>query len=180
MMKKLLLILALASVALWAEPQDIIFPASLDKLADKADEVVNVTLDGSMLSFASAFMSDSDPEEKAAKEIVKGLGGIYIRAYTFSEEGQYSMDDLEEIKSQLTSPTWVPIISVQSKKSGENAQIYFKKDGDKITGVTIIAAEPTELAIVHIVGSIDANDVAKLSGQFGIPDIDMSPKDSEN
>ena len=178
-MKKLFLILVLASVVLWAEPQDIIFPASLDKLADKADEVVNVTLDGSMLSFASAFMSDSDPEEKAAKEVVKGLGGIYIRAYTFSEEGQYSMDDIKEIQSQMTMPTWVPIITVQSKKNKENAMVYFKKSGDKIAGVTIIAAEPTELAIVHIVGPINPNDVAKLSGQFGIPDIDLSPTNSE-
>jgi uncharacterized protein DUF4252 len=179
-MKKLFLIFALASVALWAEPQDIMFPASLDKLADKADEVVNVTLDGSMLSFASAFMSDSDPEEKAAKEVVKGLGGIYIRAYTFSEEGQYSMDDIKEIQSQMTMPTWVPIVSVQSKKNRENAQVFFKKDGDKISGITIIAAEPTELAIVHIVGSINPSDVAKLSGQFGIPDVDISPDDTEN
>ncbi len=174
-MKKLISIAALMAAAVWAEPQEIAFPASLEKLADKAEEVVNVTLDASMLGFASTFMSDNDPEEKAAKELVKGLGGIYIRAFTFAEDGQYSIEDLEEIKSQLTAPEWVPVINVRSKKNKENAQIYFKKDGDKISGITILAAEPRELAIVHIVGSIDPKDVAKLSGQFGIPNVNFGP-----
>ena len=178
-MKNFILTFALASIGLWAGPQDIVFPASLDKLADKAEEVVNVTLDSSMLGFASAFMSDDDPSEKAAKEVVNGLGGIYIRAYTFAEENQYSMDDLAEVRAQLKAPTWVPIVSVRSKKDGDNAQIFLKKDGDKVVGMTILAAEAKELAIVHIVGPINLADLGKLSGQFGVPDIRVAHGDDK-
>ena len=54
-------------------------------------------------------------------------------------------------------------------------------DGDQIKGITILASEPRELVIVHIVGSINPQDVRKLSGQFGIPDIEVDePDEKEN
>ena len=179
-MKRILTILTLAAASLWAGPQDIKFPASLEKLADKAEEVVDITLDASTLGFASSFLSDKTKDEKAAKELVKGLSGIYIRSYQFEEEGAYSMDDLVEIRSQLKAPEWVPIVSVRSKKKGgDNAQIYLKKREGKIVGMTILAAEPTELTIVHIVGSIKPEDLVKLGGNFGIPNISMGPADDD-
>ena len=41
--------------------QEIKLPASLNKLADKASEVVDVTLDYKMLKLASRFLSKEDP-----------------------------------------------------------------------------------------------------------------------
>jgi len=174
-MKRIITVLTLATVSLWAGPQDIKFPASLEKLADKAEEVTDITLDANTLGFASSFLSDKTKDEKAAKDLVKGLKGIYIRSYEFEEEGAYSMADLGEIRSQLKPPEWVSIVSVRSKKDGENTQIYLKKQEGKIVGLTILAAEPTELTIVHIVGSIKPEDLAKLGGNFGIPNISMGP-----
>jgi len=40
-------------------------PDSFSKLADKAEEVVDVTLDPAMLGLASKFLSDKDADEKA-------------------------------------------------------------------------------------------------------------------
>ncbi len=165
-----------ASLALLGGPQDIVFPASLDALEEKAEEVVNITLDSNVLGLASGFMSEHDPEEKAAKEVIKGLGGVYVRSYQFAKEGQYSMDDVEAVRSQLKEPEWAPVVNVQSKKpGGENVQIYFRKTNGKIAGITVLAAEPRELTIVHIVGNIDPSQIGKLSGQFGIPDMQVSP-----
>jgi len=178
-MKQILAILAITAASLWAGPQDIHFPASLDALAGKAEEVVDITLDADMLGFAGAFMSDQDRDEKTAKDLVKTLKGVYIRSYQFKEEGQYSPDDLDEVRSQLKKPEWVPVVNVRSKTGGDNAQIYFKKENGKISGITILAAEPTELTIVHIVGSIDPADVAKLGGNFGIPNMSMGPAEED-
>ena len=47
--------------------QEFKIPASLDKLADKATEVVDVTLDSAMLQLASRFLSDKDVDEARVK-----------------------------------------------------------------------------------------------------------------
>lgn len=174
------LILFTLAASLWAAPQDIHFPAGLEALEEVAEEVVDITLDANMLGFATAFMSEDDPEEKAAKEVVKGLGGVYVRSYQFSEEGRYSMSDVEAIRSQLKAPEWTPIVNVRSKKpDGESAQIFVRKVDGKIAGLTVLAAEPKELTIVHIVGSLDPAQLASLGGQFGIPDMQMSPSENK-
>ena len=43
--------------------------------------------------------------------------------------------------------------------------------------VCVIAAEPKELTIVHIAGTISIEDLRDLRGQFGIPrGIDLGPQ----
>ena len=60
-MKRIIPCLLLATACFAA--QDIQFPASFDKLADKAEEVVNLTLNADMLGFASNFLSEKSSEE---------------------------------------------------------------------------------------------------------------------
>ena len=43
--------------------------------------------------------------------------------------------------------------------------------GSQIGGLAIIAAEPKELTIVSLTGTISMDDLADLGGQFGIPKI---------
>lgn len=163
--------------------QDIKFPANFSKLAEKAEEVVNVTLDASMLGLAGRFLSEDKDEEASAKRAITGLQGIYIRSFQFAKEGEYSESDIEDIRQQLRAPEWFKVVSVRSKKkNSDNAEIFFKKVGDKMTGLTILAAEPTQLTIVHIVGTMNVEDLGKLGGQFGIPRMNMGPvkdKDKE-
>ncbi len=174
-MKQAILFLALAGAA-WAAPQDIRFPASFEKLAEKADEVVNISLDADMLGLAANFLSNGKDDQKKVKELVKGLKGIYIRSFEFSREGQYPMGIVEEIEDQLKAPEWVPVISVRSnKKGGDNARIYFRRENGKISGITIVSAEPKQLTVVHIIGLLEPGDLAKLGGNFGIPDMSWGP-----
>ncbi len=49
-------------------------------LEAKATEVVSVTLDAPLLGLAARFLDDSKPEDAAAKELVAGLKGVYVRA----------------------------------------------------------------------------------------------------
>ena len=175
-MKRILVVFTLATVSLWAGPQDIQFPANFDKLAGKAKEVVDITLDADMLGLAGNFLSEGSADEKTAKDLVKSFKGIYIRSFEFEEEGQYSNADLDDVRAQLKAPDWVRIVNVQEKKKGgESAQIYLKKENGKVAGITILAAEPKELTVVHIVGPIKPEDIAKLSGKFGIPNMAMGP-----
>src|SRR5262245_54574524 len=62
----------------------------LNKLADKAAEVVEVTLDERSLRLAAKFLSANNPDEAKVKEIVSGLKAVYVRVFEFEKPGAYS------------------------------------------------------------------------------------------
>jgi hypothetical protein len=151
---------------------DVKFPVNLEKLAERAKESVDVTLDSSMLQLASGFLSN-DPDEKQVKKLVSKLKGVYVRSFEFDKEGQYSMGDVEAIRSQLKAPGWSRIVGVRSTK-GDNSEVYLKKTGDAIAGLVVIDAEPKELTVVHIDGPINPEELSQLGGHMGIPKIGRS------
>jgi hypothetical protein len=154
--------------------QEIKMPASLDKLTDKADETVDVTLDGPLLKLAGKFLSGKDGDSVAASKIVAGLESITVRSYEFSREGQYDPADLDAVRAQVKGPQWAHIVGVRSKKDGENVDVYFKDGGSgNLGGIVVLCAEPMELTIVSVVGTIDPSQLASLGGQFGIPRFDF-------
>ena len=129
---------------------------NLEKLADRAAEVNDVTLDGSLLQLAVSVMKSSgDPDAAQVVEVIKGLKGIYVKNFEFDSPGQYSQADVESIRSQLTGPGWQRIVTSYTKRSGERDEVYLLKDGDKINGITVLVAEARELTVVNIVGAID-------------------------
>ena len=168
------IILMIAILPIFA--QDIKLPASLDKLAAKAVESVDVSLDGALLKMATGFLSDKKSDEAKVKGLVGGLRGIYVRSFEFDKEGQYSAEDVEAIRSQLRAPGWSKIVGVVSRKDGETTEVYLRTEGDHSTGLVILAAEPKELTVVNIAGTIDLNQLSDLGGHFGIPKIDVEKK----
>jgi hypothetical protein len=154
--------------------QQIKLPAGLEKLGDKASNVVDITLDASMLQLASRFLSDKDPDEVQAKKLVGKLKSIVVKSFEFDHRGEYEQSDLEELRAQWRGPGWSRIVGVRSKKDGENADVFLKSDGNQVTGVAILVAEPKELTIVYVDGTMNPDDVRDLQGHFGIPKIDMS------
>ena len=168
-MRKFILSLALTlAVAVPASAQrlDLGF---LSDLEDRAEEVVDVTVDANMLRLASKFLSGSDREEREIADIIRNLEGIYVRSYEFDSDGQYDRKLVDRLRSQL-GPSWQPLVTVRSKKK-DNVNIYADMRGDRIIGLVVIASEPRELTVVNIVGPIDIDKLAHLQGQFGIPDI---------
>jgi hypothetical protein len=145
----------------------------LNKLTEKAAEVVEVALDERSLRLAAKFLSNNNPAEAQIKEIVSGLKGVYVRVFEFDKPGEYSSSDLEPIRSQLRQPGWDKIVGVTSRRGGSNVDVHLKYQGDNVIGVAIVAADPTELTIVNIVGPIDLEKVRQLEGQFGIPKLDL-------
>lgn len=158
--------------------QELKLPANLEKLGDRAREVVDVTLDGPLLQLAARFLSDKDPDEARAKKLVSGLKGIYVRSFTFDNRGEYDPADLEPLRAQLKSPGWSRIVGVRSRRD-DNAEVYIKSEGDKIAGLAVIAAEPKELTVVQIVGPIQPEDLRDLGGRFGIPKVDLGKKNAK-
>jgi len=169
----LLFLVAVVS-ALTIHAQDIRLQlGNLNNLEAKASKVVDVTLDGALLHLAEKFLNSKKPEEAAVKELLAGLKGIYVKSFQFDKEGEYSMADVDSIRAQLRAPGWSRMAGVKSKKDGENAEVYMLMTGSQVGGIAVIATGPKELTIVNIVGTIDIDKLAELSGKFGIPTIDF-------
>jgi len=100
--------LTLLLLATPGHAQRIEFPKSLETLATMATEKVEIDLDADMLGFAVKILSDSNPEELAAKQLIARLKGIYVRSYRFATDGQFGPAELLEVKQQLVGSAGRP------------------------------------------------------------------------
>jgi hypothetical protein len=147
--------------------------SSLDHLAARASETVDVSMDERLLQMTAKFFSDKDSDEAKVKEIITGLKGIYVKNFSFDNEGDYTQGDVEAIRSQLKGPGWTRFLQVHSRKDGENVEVYVLMPGSQIESLAILDFEPKELTVVNIVGPVDLDKLSQLEGQFGIPDMDL-------
>ena len=164
------ILMAAVTAAAWG--QSIKLPDSVERLAAKAEESVEITLDKSMLRLTGRFLSDRGDEAKARKTI-DGLDSIYVRSFTFAREGEYAPADVEAVRSQFLTPEWSRIVGVKSREEGD-VDVFLKSGaGGQLGGAVVIAAGPRELTIVHINGILDPDQLADLGGQFHIPRLAM-------
>lgn len=168
-MKKILILLALAVPLLAQEGFDF---KTLDKMGVNAKNKTNITLDSDMLKLASGFMGNDNGKD-SIKPLIDSLKGIYIRSWEFAKEGQYNEADLEPFRAWLKQAKWNRI--VESREDKESSEIYLLPAGsNRLGGVAILAAEAKEVTIVYISGDLKQEDIAKLSGNMGIPEIHMN------
>jgi hypothetical protein len=153
----------------------IVLP-DLRLLEAKASEVVSVNLDAPLLGLAAGFLDDRKPDEAAAKELVAGLEGVYVRSFTFDADFAYANTDIDALRRQLSAPRWQRVVEVRSLKERTNCDVYISMEGNRANGLVIIATEPRELTIVNIVGSVDLRKLHRLEGRFGVPNLQLEAK----
>ncbi len=171
-MRRLLLMVVVAGCTAAQLPAQLRI-TGLDGLASKAKESVDITLDSNLLHMASGFLAGNGKDGDKVRGILAGLKAITVRSFQFNETGQYRIEDLEPIRRQLRTPGWSKIVSVQSKE--EISEVYTRMDQGKVAGFAIIAAEPKELTVVAIEGTVDLNDLAALRA-LGVPAIKIPDK----
>lgn len=176
--RKLLLSAFLLLVSPFLRAQEIKLPVEVEKLSSTAKETIEVKMDGPMLRWASKFLSAEDPDEQKAAQLVQNLKSIYVRNFEFDKEGAYSSAEVEALRSQFGPPVWSRIVGVRSERNGENVDVYFKLENEKMAGIVIISAEPKELTFVNIVGPIEVDQLADLGEEFGIPKLKTKPSSS--
>jgi hypothetical protein len=155
-----------------AQTTGLPLPTAVEKeLESKASNVTEVTLDKSMLGFASKFLDKKDSDQANAKQLINGLDGIYVRDYEFDKEGQYSLDDIDNLRKQFAGGEWVPMVHVHEKKSGESTDVMAKMVNGESRGMFILSAEPKELTIVLILGPIKMDQLGELGGLGGLGNL---------
>jgi len=167
----LIAMLLIVMPALVAKAQDSrIQMGVLDHLAAKASQTVDVNVDERLMKLASKVFSDQDADEKEVKKMVAGLKGIYVKSFEFDVDGQYATADVESIRSQLRGPGWTRLVNVTSRKEG-NLEVYLLFNGEQVGGLAVLHTDDRELTVVNIVGPVDLDKLAKLEGQFGVPEM---------
>jgi hypothetical protein len=141
----------------------------LDKFADKADKVIDVTVGESLLKLAASFLNEKrSPDEGKIKELILGLKGVFVKRFEFEKENEYTMADVDSIRTQLNAPGWSHVANVRSKHEG-NYDVVIMSEGSVIRGLAVLAAEAKAFTVVNIVGPIDLAKLSELEGKFGIP-----------
>ena len=174
-MKHRMVVLILAAAALVApamaqtSPSPLLLPAPLEKeLAARASDVTEVTLGKNMLDFAAKFMDSKDQDQAAAKQLIEGLDGIYVREYEFDKEGEYSMDEVDKLRQAFATPEWSPMVHERERKGAESTDVMVKLVNGEPHGIFVLTAEPKELTIVLILGPIRMDQLSMLKGLDGL------------
>ena len=169
-MRTILLLLAAALLP----AQTLKLPTAIEKLADVADETVDVTIDASMLQFTDRVLSDRNPDQARAKRVLRNLKSVTVKSFEFAKPGAYSTSDLDTLRNQLQSPLWSRVVEVRSRRDSENVDVFARTENGQVTGLIVIAAEPRELTIVELNGLIRPEDLKDIQGMAGIPGFDLA------
>lgn len=152
----------------------------LNGLETRARDVVEVNIDGKLLDLAKRVTAKSgDKDAQKVAQAISGLKAIYVRVYNFENENEYNPADVDEIRSQLNAPGWEKLANVRSKKNNQKVDVYTMFTGDQMSGVAVVVSEAKSIAVVNVIGMIDIETLAELSGKMNIPKIDIE-RDGEN
>ena len=170
---------ALAATAL-AQTSTLQLPSPVEKeLAARATNVTEVTLGKNMLAFAAKVMNDKNKNDEAARQLIEGLDGIYVRDYEFDKPGQYSMVDIDKLRQAFQSPEWTPIVRARDSKTGETTDVMMKMVNGESHGMFVLSAQPKELSIVLILGPIRMNQLGQLKGLGGLSSLGNVPNSTQ-
>ena len=131
---------------------------SLDRLAARAVETVDVTVDASMIHMASKFLNENKVDEAKLRELLEQLKGVNVKVFEFANDGDITAEDVEAIRAQLSAPGWSKVAAVRAKRTGrggEDVDVRFMLEGGMIKGIAILVVEPRELIFVNVIGPID-------------------------
>src|SRR5579862_9541286 len=152
------LLAALASVP--ASAQKLNLNLNFDALAKNATEKTELSLEGPLLEMLRQKLAKAgDQDNKAA--LLASIDQVSVHSYEYAKPGDYADSDLDPLRKQMASAAgWSRLLDVKEKD--ESTQIYVLMQGDKPAGFLLIAAEPKELTVIHVAGSIQLAQLKEL------------------
>jgi Domain of unknown function (DUF4252) len=131
-------------------------------LSAKASDSVHISLGPWLLQTMSAFVGGEDSDSAAAKQMLKSIKSIEILSYSFTKDFEYSAEDVDAVRKQLSAPGWTRLMQAHDSKKNQDVDMYISMDENHTNGFALIASEPREFTIINIVGSFNAEDLPKL------------------
>ncbi len=130
------------------------------------EPAVEINIGPALIGFVGALAGDDDPEVAAVFDKLKA---VRVNVYKVDGDASLAIDHIKEVASTLESREWVPIVTVRDE--GEHVRIFVKMSGEKIDGLTVMAAEDDDEAVfINVIGEIDPEDLSKVTDSL---DIDL-------
>lgn len=145
----------LVSVSAQAQKLNLNF----DSIAQKAKEKTEVSLEGPTLDLLRQKLAQSKDQDQG--NLFAAIDQVSVHSYEFANPGEYADSDLDPLRKEMANaPGWSRLLNV--KEDGEDTQIYVLVQGGKPAGFLLIAAEPKELTVIQIAGSIQLAQLNEL------------------
>jgi len=174
------ILVGLGSGMAFAQTSQLPAPSPIEKeLAARASDVTEVTLGKNMLDFAAKIMNGKDDNDAETRKLIEGLEGIYVREYDFDKEGQFSPDEVDQLRKYFETTEWSSIVKERQRKTGESTDVMVKLVNGESHGLFILDVEPKELTIVLILGPIHPEDLGKLKGMTGLSVLGDVARDAD-
>jgi hypothetical protein len=171
-----LAILVSATAAYAQDPARLHFER-LNGLEARAQDVVEVNVDGKLLELAKRVMVKvNDENARKVGQAISGLKGIYVRVFNFANDNEYNVADVEDLRAQLQAPGWEKLANVRSKRNNQKVDVYTMFTGDTMSGIAVVVSESRSIALVNVIGPIDIDMLAEISGKMNIPKIEIEHK----
>ena len=163
------LAISTAACTAWSQTSALPAPSPTEKeLASRASDVTEVTLGKNMLEFAAKVLNGKSEDDAAVKHLIEGLDGIYVREYEFDKPGEFSAEEVDQLRKYFETSEWTSVVKERERKSGETTDVMVKLVNGESHGLFVLSVEPKELTIVLILGPIKMDDLGKLKGVAGL------------
>jgi hypothetical protein len=174
-MKKFLIgffcsLLALPAIAQEDELKDL--PGYVDfgdLSATYGEPKIIINLGGTMLNFVSMMSSEESPE---TSEMISKLKGIRVQIYTLDEDVGAAKDQFSQVKGDLKSSGWEPIVQVNEED--EQVLVYMKTVKGNMEGMTVMVVDEEEAVFVNVIGQLNPAELGRVMDTFDVDvDLDM-------
>lgn len=131
-------------------------------------EYVEVNLSPAMLKFAAKIASREEPE---AAEIIGNLKRVRVNVVSLDDSNRQStVEHIAGIRQKLEAEGWTQMVTVRQKGDGDNVDVHVKqRNEDIIEGLVVTVIDDKGQAVmVNIVGSISADQIAKVADNLNI------------
>ncbi len=159
------LVLTTASFAADAEPGYIDVG---QLMASAKGKFVEVNLSTGMLKFAAKLAARQEPE---AAELIGNLKRIRVNVVSLDDSNRKdTVAQINAIRQKLEGQGWTQMVTVREQEGGDNVDIHVKQRGDDVIEglVVTVIDHKGEAVFVNIVGSISADQIAKVAENLNI------------
>jgi hypothetical protein len=157
--------LSLSASAAESEPGFV----DLGKLTPAAEgEFVEVNLSPAMLKFAARIAAREEPE---AAELLGNIKRIRVNVVSLDDSNRDgTISHIDGIRKKLEADGWQQMVTVREKNHGDNVDVHVKqRSDDVIEGLVVTVIDRNGQAVlVNIVGSISADQIAKVADNLDI------------
>jgi hypothetical protein len=163
-----------------AQTEQLPTPSPIEKeLAARASDMTEVTLGKNMLAFAAKIMNGKDDDDAETRKLIEGLEGIYVREYEFDKPGEFSVEEVDQLRKYFETSEWSSLVKERERKNNESTDVMVKLVNGESHGIFILSVAPKELTIVLILGPIKMDDLGRLKGVGGLSVLGDVARDAD-